>query len=226
MTAPYSKSSFRVYAVLASLAALVLLAGCWLDKPIYATEYAYAEVSFQATVKNNTSAAVSVSFLPALGSRKSSGYQWAIGREEIERIPDSFPTETVVLAANSEQVVRTYFGQEAYEGFQVGDKILSFLAQIDRAEYAGWDAQYGTGGRTLVGQGYGYDVLAESIVPKWHSSLPPGNEYTNLSGWPWVTVRYTITIADGSVDFALDEVAYCVREYPTDFQDDADPDGG
>jgi hypothetical protein len=224
MTTRIPKRSFRLYAVIASLAASIVFAGCWLDKPIYATEYAYAEVSFQATVKNKTSAAVSVSFLPALGTRKNSGYHWAI---EMAR-SDYYPEQPIALAANSKQVLRIRFGQRAYEGFLVGDKILSFLLQIDEDEYAGWTAHYGTGGRTLVGQGYGYAVLAECVGIRWHSSLPSGNEYTAPTGSPeWATVRYTITIADdGGVAFALDEVAYYVRESPMDFQNDTDPDGG
>jgi hypothetical protein len=230
MTARSPKNSFRFCAVLASLAVPVLFAGCWLEKPIISIEYGYANVFFQATVKNKTSEAISVSLLPAIGSRKDSIYHWAVGSGEIYKHPDIPTEQPVTLADNSEQVLRTYFGKSAYDGFRVGDEILSFLLQIDGNEYAGWNIKkYGAGSRTLAGQGYGYAVLFEDsrFDVYWHSSLLPGNEYTARAGFPEnVTVRYTITIADDGVAFALDEVAYCVRESPMDFQNDTDPDGG
>jgi hypothetical protein len=236
MAALGSKNSFRFSTVILSIAALVLFAGC--EKLTVADTSFYNKVSIQATVKNNTSGALSVSLLPALGSRKKSAYQWAIGGGEIGLAPDSFPTETAELTANSEQVLRTSIWQSAetddnghYQ--QVGDKILSFLLKIDGDEYAGWDALYGTGDRTLADQGYGYAVLGDYgdyggyTVIKWNSPLKAGNEYTGPSGaFYYITVRYTISITDSGVEFILDEVAYYLREYPTDFLEHDDPDGG
>jgi hypothetical protein len=238
MAALGSRNSFRFSTVILNVAALALFAGCWLEKPYTADRIVYSEVSIQATVKNNISGALSVSLLPALGSRKKSAFQWAIGRREIGLAPDSFPTETADIKANSEQALRTFLGQSA-EGddndrYDADDNILSFLVNINGDEYAGWGAQYGTGGRTLVAQGYGYAVLGDygdyggDLVVNWHSPLPAGKEYTILPAGSFnrVTVRYVITITDSGVEFVLDEVAYYLREYPTDFLEHDDPDGG
>jgi hypothetical protein len=207
--------------------AAVLFAGCWLEEPTYVVEYFYYEVSLQATVKNTSSKDISVSLLPAVGSRTDSiyhVYQWRFGLNEIIKHPDlSYPTATADLAANSTEaaVLRTNLGQSTYAGFQVGDEILSFLLQIDENEYAGWNTKkYGTGDRTLVDQGYGYAVLLEDsrLDIYWNSSLSPVKEYT-IGVFCFVTLRYTITIADSGVEFVLDEVAHGERQADWVFQE-------
>ncbi|MDR1250402.1 MAG: hypothetical protein LBK63_14025 [Treponema sp.] len=222
MAAPRPKSSLRLFAAVLNFAVSILFAGCWLDEGTIAYDYIYNEVSIQATVKNDTSRAMSVTLLPALGTRKKTAYQWAVGRGEIGLEPDSFPTETTDLAVNSKQVLKTRLGQRAYRGFQPGDEILSFLLRIDKHEYAGWDtAAYGNGGRTFDQEEHGYAVLGEDSNIKWNSSLPPGKQYIDPNGFPseWVTVRYSITITNSGVEFVLDEIVYGLREEPLCSQD-------
>jgi hypothetical protein len=214
MTPPRPKNAFLLCAVIVAFAVLLLFAGCRLDPPTI--EYIYNYVSIQATVENTTSKTLSVSLLPALGSRENAAYQWTLGLDEINKNPDfSYPnpTATASLTANSKQELRTRFGQTFYDGLKIGDKILSFLLQIDGTEYAGWGVKYGDGGRTLVGQGYGYSVLYEDSNPtaNWNSCPLPGREYTDSGSQFYIAVRYTITIADSGVKFVLDEVAHGVE---------------
>jgi hypothetical protein len=178
-------------------AAIVLLAGC--PEPEIVVDYIGNVLTVQVTVQNNTSVEKSVALLPALGQRQNAVYQWTtepIGKAD-ERIP-----------AGMNKELEVQIGKYAYEGFEAGDVILSFLLQVDGKEYAGWADKYGTAGldgKTLSGQGYAVLCEDEDGTPGWHSSLSPAKT-TDTGGTPWeVTMRYTVTVTGSNVDFVLEE---------------------
>ena len=91
---------------------------------------------------------------------------------------------------------------------------MSFILQINGANYAGWTDKYGNGGGTLAGQGYGYAVLCETAgKPGWYSpDYAPGKLSTSQTGSSeWVSAWYTVTITDTGIEWGLDEVAFGVR---------------
>jgi hypothetical protein len=191
------KKPTALYAAILGIAAIVLLARC--PEADVITEYIDNELAVQVTVVNNDNK--SVVLWSAYGRRtEDSAYHWTIG-------PNWIPV-------NTQQKLTVDASGSAYEGFEAGDKILSFLLQVDGKEYAGWDSEYGTvgiGGENLEGQGYGYVVLCEdSGNPGWHSSLAPAKP-TGTDRSIWVTARYTVTIDGNNVTFVLDEVAYGKR---------------
>jgi hypothetical protein len=189
-----------LYAATLGFAAIVLLTGCPPDTEIL-VNYAYNELTVQVTVDDQSTGGKSVVLWPAYGLRVDSDYQWTIdgGR----------------LLASAHEVLKIRVNGFAYEDFEVGDVILSFLLQVDGKEYAGWDSnKYGTADRTLDDQGYGYVVLCEDEdgTPGWHSSkfsTKPSGVVDNYVG-----VRYTVTITDADVAFVLDEVAFGERGKP------------
>jgi hypothetical protein len=200
-----------------SLAVIILFSGCLelSPEPVVITDWIDNALVIQVTVKNNTSTAKSVALLPALGHKKISAYQWATGIEA-----NNFYTENLIsIDAGSERVLETFIVSTAYDGFQIGDVIMSFLLHIDGSMYAGWDKQYGTGNKTLVSQGYGYAVLGENNGnPGWHSpNCPPKKEWTNTTDNPTynsdcITARYIITITNNKVEFVLNELIIASSE--------------
>ncbi|MDR1232555.1 MAG: hypothetical protein LBK61_14275 [Spirochaetaceae bacterium] len=191
------KKPTTLCAAIFGLAVIVLLAGC--PEPEVIIEYVDNALTVQITVENSSDK--SVVLWPAYGWKtEDSAYQWTIG-------PNWIPV-------NAQQKLTVDTGDSAYEDFETGDVILSFLLQVGGKEYAGWDSKYGTvgiGGGSLEDQGYGYAVLCEDNGnPGWHSKLtsvkPTGTDKSI-----WVTARYTVTIDDSNVAFVLAEVAYGER---------------
>jgi hypothetical protein len=172
-------------------------------EPEICIEYSYNELAVQITVEN--SSGKSVVLWPAYGWKtEDSDYHWTIG-------PNWIPV-------NTQQKLTVDAGDSAYEGFETGDVILSFLLQVDGDQYAGWDgSKYGTvgiSGGSLKGQGYGYVVLCEDNgTPGWYSSLN-STKTTGTDKSVRVTARYTATIGNSNVTFVLDEVVYGEPEDP------------
>jgi hypothetical protein len=201
----FFKNTSALRTAMAGIALVALLAGCP-EPDSSVIEWMSNELTVQMTVQNNSSAKKLVTLLPAFGQRKDTAYQWTVSPEAGFRVDDP-----VNLAANTNRILAVDIGESAYDGFEVGDMILSFLLQIGEDEYTGWDtAQYGNSGKTLEGQGYGYVVLfGDDWNPGWHSSRQPQSETANTEGiTEWVTARYTVTITDDDVAFVLDEVVF------------------
>jgi hypothetical protein len=188
------------------IAIITLTTGCLLQTPKVITDYFSNSLVIHVTVENNTSDARTVTLLPAYGQRKNTYYQWLTGTSS-----GGNASKTHTINANAKQVLTADIGKSGYDDFQIGNDILSFIIQIDNSQYAGWDAQYGNGNGTFVPQGYGYVIVGENNGhPGWHSTkCQPKVEINNTDGNPeWVTVEYTITITDNSVEFVLNTVAF------------------
>jgi hypothetical protein len=194
------------YGVVLNCAVITLLAGCFF-LPDVETEYIYNDLTVQITVKNETSSAVNAVLQPANGQRRGSAYHW-----EFEK----YHVSTSTVTSQSQQELQTIAGKNAYEGFQAGDEILSFLLIIDGKEYAGWGADYGNGGRTLDGQGYGYAILGEKISePGWHAPYYGAARQGETGSSLWLVAEYTVTVRDDSVTVDLTRVAYTELPFGT-----------
>jgi hypothetical protein len=197
----FHKKQIAVYAVLLSL--IPLVSGC----PLPELEDAGSNsLKIHITVKNQTSETKTVALLPAFGDKKKSGeYQWATGSAVSNYVEDPISLESGGKQELTAGLGRS-FDSDNYDQFK--DDVMSFLLQIDGDEYAGWDAQYGNGGRTLVKQGYGYMVMGDGYgLPVWYpKDYPSGVVRINSSWQAGVTALFTVTITGSGAAFTLDEL--------------------
>jgi hypothetical protein len=200
------------YGVVLNCAVITLLAGCFF-LPNVIIDYIDNDLAVQITVINETSSAVNVVLHTANGRKRGIVYQW-----ELDKF-SAFASSPTEVGSGLQQEIQTVAGKRAYEGFQVGDEILSFLLVIDGKEYAGWDvAAYGNGGRTLDGQGYGYAILGENAgEPGWHSKYDVEAERASeeIGFSPWLTAEYTVTVRDTGIEWVLNQVAYTELPFGT-----------